>query len=980
MNRASYISQPVVRHARVLATIATALCLVVSSPASAGPGHSITTTVESGEGKIKPSSPTVADGGSKTIKMKPAKGWHVAEVTVDGNAAVYDKDSALIGQAVTLKRKMLKYKLSSVSADQSVSVRFEQDRTFELSVSVAGAGTVKVRPGGIKKCGPGPDTCTGAYKEDKTAKLKAKPAKGHVFAGWSGSTSGLSKNLKITINGDKAVTATFVAESAPASSLRVADKISVVDPKNAGAGQPAALVAAADLPADSDYEQDETFVFVEERSVEAFDTINEILCMAGQTQYDDMLNQGPYKALVDEKQCSNEKDDASSADGEGSQASGAARPEYMQWTVDSARAGHGAPHVVKVWVREDSDDPFEPSQLIFAKMVITESASASNPYGIFNLDFEAHPLGDHPAGPAAAMDASGEPLFRGYMRTERSPSGDVLLKFISASTEGLPGEFTEKATLNKSATGGRGTTWVRDAFGPFVEESRYNIAFDDAHFLRDDGDDARCLDRNDFDETAWRYGLYDSETGSRINPQSGFPVKVVRDGVEYHGWVGYWGVWFPEDVSLENGDTVYRQEFDHGSDGATETPYELFIAEGKLRKHTKRTLLLGDIKNIPLDSWEDSTQTQSRVVWNGTSFSKVSRFDEEQHTWAQLDPAQPLDLSNLPYDTMFFWSQGLGGNVRVKLACTDSYEANSVSFSCTANDASEVVIFAETVIYPGDAVPATLSCLTECPNGANDGSQDLFFDTSALEYQETPPASATTIPYTFDGDSMLLMSGATPIVQTVDNEYQPWGVRSGPLFEPTPANVAALACDWDQSGNTTCGWQAWDRLDEYYVWESGPFEWNRLSALRNQQDQLERFEPPLSVEYTHAQPDEAARDHKYDGTAFYLDYNGFGDLHGIPGTCVDFETGDGVSCGPNTRWIPELTIPDGSELDGDAATYLSRALEKEQRMREVDASACSGLHLVTYELPSIDSWAAPGIGPEPQVDGAPAVVGGVIQN
>jgi len=42
--------------------------------------------------------------------------------------------------------------------------------------------------------------------------------------------------------------------------------------------------------------------------------------------------------------------------------------------------------------------------------------------------------------------------------------------------------------------------------------------------------------------------------------------------------------------------------------------------------------------------------------------------------------------------------------------------------------------------------------------------------------------------------------------------------------------------------------------------------------------------------------------------------------------------------------------------------------------------ACSDLRLVTYELPSIDEWTAPGIGPEPEVNGAPAVVGGVIQN
>jgi len=91
------------------------------------------------------------------------------------------------------------------------------------------------------------------------------------------------------------------------------------------------------------------------------------------------------------------------------------------------------------------------------------------------------------------------------------------------------------------------------------------------------------------------------------------------------------------------------------------------------------------------------------------------------------------------------------------------------------------------------------------------------------------------------------------------------------------------------------------------------------------------------------------------------------------------ETGEDTSCGPETRWIPELTIPDGSEMQGDEASYLAKALEKEQRMRKVEASECSSLSLVSYTLPSISDWVAPKIGSEPVVEGPPAVVGGVVQ-
>ena len=101
-----------------------------------------------------------------------------------------------------------------------------------------------------------------------------------------------------------------------------------------------------------------------------------------------------------------------------------------------------------------------------------------------------------------------------------------------------------------------GLPWVNG-----VEQGAYDIAFSDDHFLRSDGTESACFDRNSFDETAWRYGLYDATTGARVSPQSGFPVTLTESGMDYYGWVGYWGVWFPEELDLESGTTVYKQTF-----------------------------------------------------------------------------------------------------------------------------------------------------------------------------------------------------------------------------------------------------------------------------------------------------------------------------------------------------------------------------------------------------------------------------------
>ena len=107
--------------------------------------------------------------------------------------------------------------------------------------------------------------------------------------------------------------------SGDASAMVVTDKVSVVDAKLSGAVAGARpLLKAAAAPAGSDYTLDKTNVYVEERSVQMFGTINEILCMIGQTKYDDMLNKGAYTAQIDINQCSSARGDASQAGQESS--------------------------------------------------------------------------------------------------------------------------------------------------------------------------------------------------------------------------------------------------------------------------------------------------------------------------------------------------------------------------------------------------------------------------------------------------------------------------------------------------------------------------------------------------------------------------------------------------------------------------------------------------------------------------------------
>ena len=84
------------------------------------------------------------------------------------------------------------------------------------------------------------------------------------------------------------------------------------------------------------------------------------------------------------------------------------------------------------------------------------------------------------------------------------------------------------------------------------------------------------------------------------------------------------------------------------------------------------------------------------------------------------------------------------------------------------------------------------------------------------------------------------------------------------------------------------------------------------------------------------------------------------------------------------RWVPEFNVPDGSAVTDavSSLTYYVKGLDKEERMiAENDSATCStaGLSLTTYTLPGASLYVAPVIGTEPTVDGAPAVIGGIVQ-
>jgi len=813
-----------------------------------------------------------------------------------------------------------------------------------------------------------------------------------------------------------------------ATALTVASKVSVVDPQLTGS----VAAAASAMPLSvkwfdvrawlrsavtvtSDYEMDKTEVYVDEVSTNSLDTINNILCMVGQTKYDAMLNKGSYIALVDNNQCNSNNSDVSSAGQQAqNQSSGANMPDYMSFTVVSSRASNTSNEIVQAWVHQPASD-HDQEALIYANIVISEGTSTQNPYGIFTMNFAGFPITNGTVGTTA--------MFEGTLKAVRSVPTDltskVLLQFVSnnVSSDGNGGiqTSTQKVSLDRQPDGSGGAGRV---FQNYVSSSGsgttdFDIAFNTTDFFRKDVDtgDTVCLSRTLFEESAWSYGLYDT-TGARVTRNSGFSITFTQNGTQHQGYVGYWGLWTDGTSTLGNGDQVNETTYNNGN--TTLTPYTVFMVGGRLHKHVKQLLTLGNITNVPIqyNEWSGSTGTNYEVVWDGTTLNKIAFMPQNcsgNCTWANLPSPVAIDVTHLTNGggSINFWSDSLGGQGQIVLSnCT--YTSTPVPMgqppqpgytSCDSpTGGSQVIFYTDVIVYPGDAVPAALRCYDNCPNatalGVDLNTNNGFMTNMMAGPSMTPTATDYSFSASAGAGGMTLMLGSYPAILTSISATQQYGIQSGPLFDPSSANVALLACPAGMGWGPgqICSWQAWSVLPEFYTWETGPNTWIQCSGVKDSNGTFVKFDSPLMVKYVGLGDPYGTL-----GTTFMLQYGGFGQLNGIPGKCVDMNTGLDADCstgnnGNNTiRWVPQFTIPTTfggnptTLTDGADSTiqYFVKPLEVEQRMK-ADPGACTALQgtdFSSYTLPDMTLWSDPvaANGAEPTVTGAPAVIGGVVQ-
>ncbi len=711
-----------------------------------------------------------------------------------------------------------------------------------------------------------------------------------------------------------------------------------------------ALPAEFGLPSDSDFHTDETHTFVYDPSMESLDSVNNILCLIRQTAFEALVNEGAYVAQIDPNLCNA----GGSADGQ----EGDVQAVEL-WTVNSVRKDEEAQHVIGVWVPQMDDDG--PAATIHARMVILEEPSEENPFGVFSLDFEG----------LADGDASGDPLFWGTIESSNALSGFTGFSFYEQNGVEGTSNFSERAVHVNIDANGAGVARVVENGD---EAQSYLLAFDDDNVLRQEGvATPDCLSRNTFETSVWNYNLYEAEgvnVGGAVQHNGGFGI-ATEDG--NYGWIGYNGLWLSEDSQVVTGDNVVKNTFDAGDNPET---YTVLNAPGRLLRYTQNKLALSSIDGAQFEYWEISDTTPGsgqgtppassfgpnldlpttkyivEYDHNSGEFRKIGSFNGDESV-TLLNPALAIDVETLGYLDM--WSAGLGGSV--------AYVYGDV----------DVTFFGEEIVSGND------------PVFGQDGSLDLFGFVDALSSGiNSQQAELGTVflnnsmdveaPYefTFEKDDLTLyhdvngngvMLNVVGLANGVTYDSGPFadGMRSGPMVTDT--------------GDLSNVFDAWNQ-PSFYVYETGPNDWNKFSTLIDSQGDYLDFEPPVQFTYTHSTANDKNGSSEHDGQTFQLQFYGQGELQGIPHEAVDLN-GDGEF----DRWYPIFDIADGTVIGPQGNEFLVRGIEMEQRLA-ADNGACTGLNpndALILTTPDGSSFEQPNIGDKPVVTGPPAVIAGEVQ-
>lgn len=727
-------------------------------------------------------------------------------------------------------------------------------------------------------------------------------------------------------------------------------------------------------PTSGAYVTDKQNTWVQDRVGDRISTVNMIMCIMSSMRADAMVNQGPYLALIDQNKCSNRGDSSKSTSTNAGESNSSS---YLTATVVSTQQTAEDPLVVKAWAIEESEPGHKAE--IFIHSVATEGKSDANPNGLFTV---------HYCGKEAGSAEDAPCMFKGVLSAGVDGLGYYELEAAHGGGGGGGGGSSEKALIlqaSPDSDSGQGRVVGTDNGSPYD----YSFAYNSDNFRRSDGSVDACFSRREGDATysTWRYGTYNAD-GSRLDSgNAGFPVKYVLGDDTYYGYWSFWGLQLPESAlaTVGSSGTLTRHV------GSSDVALTVVKSGGKLWKQVRQSATLGDFKSVSMMFWAQGAVgslqqgTSYELQWDGTKLQAIGTQQCGENGCAPqaLSPAIDLQASDfrsagarvLP----IFFPSG-GGSGAISVPASGEFSADSVlayrTRSIVAHDALDA--------------PTTLVCLSGCLKSGND-LLNAFSTLPPEPYSMQswmPVAAGSATSYTFSS-GMLSNSGGNVDASSVSRNNMSMfqgGLSSGSLI--ATADLGSVRCDSNGapngSGDHLCPALA-DSAEVTYQWETGPNPWNQYFGATGV-----TIDPPKPLAFAATMDNIRAIDKsKYAGTTLQLQFNGFGELQGIPGSCVDPDTNAPVRCNQDTRWVPALDIVDGSVVTGGGSSYYVKFLERELRLTRLTGSADTSCKLAlalpsgSLTLPTSSSITVNPVtanGPAPTLTTAtPAVIDGILQ-
>jgi len=637
----------------------------------------------------------------------------------------------------------------------------------------------------------------------------------------------------------------------------------------------------------------------------------------------------------------------------------------MTATVDATRASNTDPMVSNIWMSMTEQGH---AMDIYVKVSATQSPADVPPYGVFRMDFIGKPPG-------------GSMQFNGFI--ESAPG---TLRYYEYGPNSSNVAMTMAAG---STTSGSGTMTV-GAISP----TTFNFNYDQNYFRRSDGTHDQCFDRLKANaaRSVWRLGTYKATDGSRVDQANpSFQITAAYGGSSYYGNASYYGLNFQgldlnliPDASPIAGLIVIDQR------PGNNTTYNLSKVSGKLTKWTQNIKTLSEMDGIPFNFNGDLTglTTGNGVVtglgnwqmqWNNTAanftVTGMQTCGGSGCTLTTLTPAATVNAGAFNGKPISGWSDSFGGNINIPSSVSNHVGTDAVSY------------FSQSAVIPGSgAAPTALYCLNNCPDATSvlaansyasggPAPSSPFGGTTATQWFSAPDIGST-VSYTFDGGGLKNSTTAMIINNAsffTDSPMFQNGVMSGRLFDTQLVYCSGSSgpiCE----PNTTV----------YYTWSTGTSQWSQSMWLTNGSSVV-TFDPPQNIAYT--VPNGASYG-SWAGKTIQLQFNGFGNLFGIPGYCVNPVDNSPADCSTaGVRYVPAFSIPDGATMTLNSTQLIVKALDAEIRLNDLGAGAsqCSSMSLAvqtpptggTHDMSNVND--AYYIGVKPTVTASPKVIDGIVQ-